>query len=91
MTIKFTLDHDHTYEGEDGEEQLVGGIHCSVTTKAGDFRSGVSGGNPKTVKLPRRSGWLAADGHLYKDATSGQPSAWWRTTRVQSRPSDVQN
>lgn len=73
MAIKFTLDHDHTYEGDDGEEQLVGWIHCSVTTKAGDFRSGVSGGNPKTVKLPRRSGWLAADGHLYKDATSGQP------------------
>lgn len=73
MTVKFTVDHDHTYEGEDGEEQLVGWIHFEVTAKAGDFRSGVSGSNPKTIKLPRRSAWLAADGHLYKDATSGLP------------------
>lgn len=73
MAIKFTVDHDHTYEGDEGEEQLVGWIHFEVTTKAGDLRAGVSGGNPKTVKLPRRSAWLAADGHLYKDATSGLP------------------
>jgi len=73
VAIKFTVDHDHTYEGDEGEEQLVGWIHFEVTTKAGDLRAGVSGGNPKTVKLPRRSAWLAADGHLYKDATSGLP------------------
>ena len=60
-------------DGDDGEEQLVGWIHFTVTTKAGDFRSGVSGGSPKTIRLPKRSGWLAADGHLYTDATSGDP------------------
>lgn len=73
MAIKFTVDHDHTYAGDDGEEQLVGWIEFTVTTKPGDFRWGVSGDSPRAVKLPRRSGWLASDGHLYTDATNGQP------------------
>jgi len=73
VAIKFTVDHDHTYEGDDGEEQLVGWIHFTVTTKAGDFRSRDGSGSPKTVRIPRRSGWLASDGHLYADATSGEP------------------
>ena len=73
MTIKFTVDHDHTYEGDEGEEQLVGWIYFTVTTKPGDFRSGLGGGTPKTIRLPKRSGWLAADGHVYTDAVNGNP------------------
>lgn len=74
MTIEFSVDHDHTYAGEDGIEQLIGWITFSVGTYPGDFRVREQGsGTPRTINLPPRRGWLAADGHLYKDQTLAQP------------------
>lgn len=74
MTIEFSVDHDHTYAGEVGIEQLIGWITFSVSTYPGDFRVREQGaGAPRVINLPSRRGWLAVDGHLYKDQTLEQP------------------
>ncbi len=74
MAIEFTVDHDHTvFDGAD-EEQLVGVIAFTVQTRPGDFQVRHQGGpTTRTITLPRRTAYLAIDGHLYKDATSRQP------------------
>lgn len=74
MTIEFTVDHDHTFAGEVGIEQLIGWITFSVSTYPGDFRVREQGaGVSRVINLPSRRGWLAADGHLYKDQTLAAP------------------
>lgn len=74
MTIEFTVDHDHTFAGESGIEQIIGWITFSVSTYPGDFRVREQGaGTPRVINLPSRRGWLATDGHLYKDQTLAAP------------------
>jgi lysophospholipase L1-like esterase len=74
MAIEFSVDHDHTYASEIGFEQLIGWITFSVGTAPGDFRyRDPSAGLAQSIKLPPRRGWLAADGHLYRDQTLAQP------------------
>lgn len=74
MTIEFTVDHDHTYAAEGGFEQLIGWITFSMSTYPGDFRvRDLGAGMPRTINLPSRRGWLAADGHLYQDQTLAAP------------------
>lgn len=74
MAIEFTVDHDHTYASEVGFEQLIGWITFSVGTAPGDFRyRDPSAGIAQSIKLPPRRGWLAADGHLYRDQTLADP------------------
>lgn len=70
MAIEFTVDHDHTWAGEEGIEPLIGWITFTVGTYPGDFRVREQGaGVNRTINLPQRKGWLAADGHLYRDQT----------------------
>lgn len=74
MAIEFTVEHDHTSIGDDGEEQLIGDISFTVQTRPGDFQLRIqSGSTPRTINLPRRTAYLGPDGHLYKDSTSGEP------------------
>ncbi|OYN80411.1 hypothetical protein [Mycolicibacterium sphagni] len=73
MAIEFTVDHDHTARTDDAEEQLTGWIKFSVENRpAGDFRVHYSD-PPKATNLPARHGWLAADGHMYKDQSITAP------------------
>lgn len=74
MAIEFTVDHDHTYAGQEGIEQLIGWVTFSVSTYPGDFRVREQGsGVARTLNIPSRRGWLATDGHMYKDQTLEQP------------------
>lgn len=74
MAIEFTVDHDHTSIGDEGEEQLIGDISFTVQTRPGDFQLRIqSGPSPRAINLPRRTAYLGPDGHLYKDSTSGEP------------------
>lgn len=74
MALEFTVDHDHTYAGGEGEEQLIGNISFTVQTRPGDFRVRNSGApTPRTINLPRRTAWLGVDGHLYKDSSAAEP------------------
>lgn len=74
MTIEFTVDHDETVIADGGEDQLIGDISFTLDTRPGAFRVGdYSGPTPRTLNLPRRIAYLAADGHLYKDSSADEP------------------
>lgn len=73
MTTEFTVEHDHTY-GSDPVQQLIGWVTASVSTRPGDFRVRELGGpTPRALNIPTRRGWLAADGHMYKDQSMEEP------------------
>lgn len=74
MAINFTVDHDHTAITDEGEQQLIGDVFFTVQTRPGDFQvRNTGGGSLRTITLPKRKAYLGIDGHLYKDATSGEP------------------
>jgi len=74
MALEFTVDHDHTAITDVGEEQLIGWIYFTVQTRPGDFQVRDSGApTPRTITLPRRTAYLAVDGHLYKDEAANEP------------------
>uniref|UniRef100_UPI0025E95614 hypothetical protein n=1 Tax=Mycolicibacterium sp. TaxID=2320850 RepID=UPI0025E95614 len=74
MAIEFTVDHDHTYSDDNGFGPLIGWITASVGTRPGDFRVRQIGeGLARTINIGPRRGYLAADGHVYKDETLAEP------------------
>lgn len=74
MTVQFTLDYANDQANQDGEAPLIGWVSCSIGDRAGDFRvRNLGAGIPRVLNIATRRGYLAADGHLYKDTSLTEP------------------
>ena len=70
MAIEFTVDHNDEVANDAGIEPLIGWVTATVETRPGNYRVRDLGGpTPRALKLEPRKGYLAADGHMYKDQT----------------------
>lgn len=68
MTIEFSVDHKDDVADDTGIPPLIGWVTATVETRPGNFRvRDVGGAVPRALKLQPRKGYLAANGHMYKD------------------------
>lgn len=74
MAIEFTVDHNDSVADDNGIDPLIGWVTATVETKPGNFRVRDLGGPmPRALKLEPRKGYLAANGHMYKDESLEDP------------------
>lgn len=74
MAIEFTVDHKDDIADNAGITTLIGWVTATVETKSGNYRVRDLGGPmPSALKLAPRKGYLAADGHMYKDDSLADP------------------
>ncbi|SBS73764.1 Triple helix repeat-containing collagen (modular protein) [uncultured Mycobacterium sp.] len=74
MAIEFAVDHKDEVADDAGITQLIGWVTATVETRPGNYRVRDLGGpTPSAIKLLPRKGYLAADGHMYKDETLAAP------------------
>lgn len=68
MAIEFTVDHKDDVADDAGITPLIGWVTATVESRTGNYRVRDLGGPvPSALKLMPRKGYLAANGHMYKD------------------------